>query len=103
MGYWLRKNWLIVVTIISLTLNVIAAFVLYQDSKITVDNHEKNLIKAEPLDYETFKDQWGDAVLKDFQQVRGTYEDNSFVREIKDNIRKLQERIAAFQQKLSSM
>jgi len=63
MIYWLRKNWLIVITIISLTLNVIAAFFLYQDSKITVDNHEKNLIKTEPLDYETFKDLWGNAWL----------------------------------------
>ena len=63
MGYWLRKNWLIVITITSLTLNIIAAFFLYQDSKITVDNHEKNLIKAEPLDFETFKDQWGSAWL----------------------------------------
>jgi len=63
MGYWLRKNWLIVIMIISLTLNVIAAFVLYQDSKTTIDSHEKNLIKAEPLDYEAFKDQWGSAWL----------------------------------------
>jgi len=63
MGCWLRKNWLIVITIISLTLNVIAAFVLYQNSNTTVDSHEKNLIKAEPLDYETFKDQWGSAWL----------------------------------------
>jgi hypothetical protein len=45
----------------------------------------------------------GDAVQKDFQQVRGTYEDNSFVKEIKDDIQKLQKRIAAFEQKLSSM
>jgi serine protease Do len=63
MGNFLRKNWLIVITIISLNLNVIAAFVLYQDSKIAVDSHEKNLIKAEPLDYEAFKDQWGSAWL----------------------------------------
>jgi len=63
MGYWLRKNWLIAVTIISLALNVIAAFIICQDSKITIDKHEKNLIKAEPLDYETFKDQWGSAWL----------------------------------------
>ena len=63
MAYLLRKNWLIVVTIISLTLNVIAAFFLYQDSKTTVDNHEKNLIKQLPLDYETFKNQWGNAWL----------------------------------------
>jgi serine protease Do len=63
MGYWLRKNWLIVITIISLTLNIVASFFLYQDSKSIVDNHEKNLIKTEPLDYETFKDQWGNAWL----------------------------------------
>jgi len=63
MRSFLRKNWLIVITILSLTLNVIAAFVLYQDSKTTVDSHEKSLIKAEPLDYEVFKDQWGSAWL----------------------------------------
>ena len=63
MEYLLRKNWLIVVTIISLTLNIIAAFVLYQDSQVTVDSYEKNLVKAEPLDYEAFKAQWGSAWL----------------------------------------
>ncbi|HIJ70616.1 MAG TPA: PDZ domain-containing protein [Planctomycetes bacterium] len=63
MGYWLRKNRLIAVTIISLALNVVAAFIIYQDSKITIDSHEKNLIKAEPLDYETFKNRWGNAWL----------------------------------------
>ena len=51
MVFLLRKNWLIIVTIILLTLNVVAAFFLYQDSKTTLDSHEKNLIKAEPLDY----------------------------------------------------
>jgi len=59
----LRKNWLIVVTIISLTLNVVAAFFIYKDSKTTLDRHEKNLIKAEPLDYKNFKSQWGNAWL----------------------------------------
>lgn len=63
MRNFLRKNWLIVITIISLTLNVLAAFVLYQDSKTIADSHEKSLIKAEPLDYEAFKDQWGSAWL----------------------------------------
>ncbi len=63
MRHWLRRNWLIVITIISLTLNVLAAVVLYQDSKTIVDNHEKSLIKQKPLDYETFKDQWGSAWL----------------------------------------
>jgi len=57
MVFLLRKNWLIVVTIISLTLNVLAAFVLYQDSRTIADSHEKSLIKTEPLDYEAFKDQ----------------------------------------------
>jgi len=41
----------------------IAAFLLYQDSKTTFDIHEKNLIKQLPLDYETFKAQWGKAWL----------------------------------------
>ena len=49
--------------IISLSLNVLAAFVLYQDSKKTLDSHERNLIKAEPLDYENFKSHWGKAWL----------------------------------------
>lgn len=63
MAYFLRKNWLIVIIIISLTLNVIAAFLLYQDSKTTLDNHDKSIIKQLPLDYETFKDDWGKAWL----------------------------------------
>jgi serine protease Do len=63
MKYWLRKNWLIVITIASLSSNVIAALLLYQYSKITTDDHQKNLIRPEPLDYETFKDQWGNAWL----------------------------------------
>jgi len=63
MGYWLRRNRLIVITIISLTLNFIAAFVIYYDSKTSIESHEKNLIKAEPLDYEAFIDQWGSAWL----------------------------------------
>ena len=63
MRNFLRKNWLIIITIISLTLNILATFVIYQDSRTTVDSHEKSLIKAEPLDYEAFKDQWGSAWL----------------------------------------
>ena len=63
MENFLRKNWLIVITIISLALNIVATFVIYQDSRTTVDSHEKNLIKTEPLDYEAFKDQWGSAWL----------------------------------------
>ena len=63
MTYFIEKKWLIIITIISLTLNVIAAFLLYQGSKTTFDIHEKNLIKQIPLDYETFKAQWGKAWL----------------------------------------
>jgi len=62
MTYFIEKKWLIVVTIISLTLNVIAAFLLYQDSQ-TLDDHETNLTKQVPLNYETFKAEWGKAWL----------------------------------------
>jgi serine protease Do len=63
MKYDIENKWLIGVTIISLTLNVIAAFLLYQDSKTTLDIPERNLIRQLPLDYETFKAQWGRAWL----------------------------------------
>jgi len=45
----------------------------------------------------------GDDIQKDFTQVRGTYEGNKFVREIKGNIQKVRERVANLQQKISSM
>ena len=57
------KNWLIVIIIISLVLNVIAVSFLYQNSKIMLDKHEENRIKQVPLDYKSFKDQWGEAWL----------------------------------------
>ena len=63
MRYFLRKNWLIVVTVISLILNVIGGFLLYQDSQNRVDSHEKGLIKQPALDYENLKGQWGKAWL----------------------------------------
>ena len=63
MKHFIKKNWLIIITIISLTLNFIAAYLLYQDSKIIDDKHEKSIIKQEPLDYENFKNQWGSAWL----------------------------------------
>ena len=63
MTYFLEKKWLIGVTIISLTLNVIAAFLLYHNSKTTLDIHEKTLTKQLPLNYETFKAQRGKAWL----------------------------------------
>jgi len=59
----LRKNWLIVATPISLTLNVVAAFLLYDGSQSPADGHERATIRQAPLDYENFKDQWGKAWL----------------------------------------
>ena len=56
------KNWLIVLIIIFLALNVIVAF-SRQNSEITFDKREENRIKQAPLDYESFKDQWGTAWL----------------------------------------
>ncbi len=58
-----RKNWLVIVTCISVTLNVIGALVLYQNSKTAVDNHQNDPVKQRPLDYESFRDQWGKAWL----------------------------------------
>jgi len=64
MTYSIEKKWLIVVIIISLTLNVIAAFLLYQDSNTTFDDdHETNLNRQLPFNYESFKLEWGQAWL----------------------------------------
>jgi len=63
MRYFMEKKWLIAVTVISLILNVIAAFLLYQDSNTTLYEHETNLTKQLPLNYETFKTEWGKAWL----------------------------------------
>ncbi|MFH1505298.1 MAG: PDZ domain-containing protein [Candidatus Omnitrophota bacterium] len=63
MNYFFKKNWLIIAIIISFAFNVIAAYFLYQDSKIINDKHEKSIIKQEPLDYENFKNQRGNAWL----------------------------------------
>ena len=63
MTYFMEKKWLVAVIIISLLLNVIAAFLLYQDSNTTLDDHETNLTKQPPFNYETFKVQWGKAWL----------------------------------------
>jgi len=63
MIYFFKKNWLISITIISVFLNIIAFYFLYQESKTTDINHEKSYIKQPPLDYETFKNQWGEAWL----------------------------------------
>jgi len=61
--YFLERKWLIVIAIISLTLNVIAAFFLYQDSNTTFDDHETNLNRQLPFNYESFKLEWGQAWL----------------------------------------
>ena len=61
MTYLLNVKWLIMIIIISLTLNVIAAFLLYQDSNTSFS--EDQLIKHFPLNYETFKAEWGKAWL----------------------------------------
>lgn len=61
--YFIERKWLIVITIISLTLNVVAVFFLYQNSKTTLDYYEKTLVEQLPLDYENFKTQWGKAWL----------------------------------------
>jgi serine protease Do len=62
-GNFIRKNWLIVLTILSLSLNIVAAFAIYRNSRTITDSHQKNLINAEPLDFETFRKQWGSAWL----------------------------------------
>jgi len=63
MRYLSGISWLVVVTVISLTLNLVAAFILYQGLERPPDSHEREFIKQIPLDYENFKDQWGRAWL----------------------------------------
>ena len=45
----------------------------------------------------------GEDVEKDFCRVRGLYEENKFVRQIKNNLEKLQQRVERLQQKLSTL
>jgi serine protease Do len=61
-GVFIKKSWLIAIIIISLTLNIIAAFLLYKDSKI-IYTAEKRFIKQPLLDYAAFSKQWGKAWL----------------------------------------
>jgi len=66
MRCWLRKNWLIAITCISMALNIGAAFLLYQgyhSSVTAAADDEQSVKKTEPLDYETFMDEWGRAWL----------------------------------------
>jgi hypothetical protein len=45
----------------------------------------------------------GEDVEKDFCRVRGLYEENEFVRQMKNNLEKLQQRVERLQQKLSTL
>ena len=45
----------------------------------------------------------GEDVEKDFCRVRGLYEENKFVRQMKNNLEKLQQRVERLRQKLSAM
>jgi len=58
---FLKHNWLIVIIVISLALNIIAGILLHQGSNIPADSSERTVIKQDPLNYENFKDQWGKA------------------------------------------
>jgi hypothetical protein len=42
-------------------------------------------------------------IEEDFRQVRGSYEDNKFVKEMKDSVKELQQRIELLEQRLSSL
>ena len=44
-----------------------------------------------------------DDIEKDFRQVRGLYKENKFVKEMKSNIEKLQQKIKQFEQKLAAL
>lgn len=63
MKHLFKKNWLIIITVISLTLNVLAIIMFYLDSNTIEVTHEKSYIRQPPLDYEVFKTQWGKAWL----------------------------------------
>ena len=58
----MRKNWLSIIIIISLAFNVIAIMLLLQDPA-TLDEHETRTTEQLPLNYETFKSEWGKAWL----------------------------------------
>ena len=63
MRYFIKRNWLISITIISIFFNIAAFYLLHRDSRTTGIDHEKSYIKQPPLDYENFKNQWGNAWL----------------------------------------
>ena len=58
----MQKKWLGIVTIISLTFNVVAVLLLLQNSS-TQDEHGTGTTEQLPLNYETFKVEWGKAWL----------------------------------------
>ncbi len=61
--YDFKKNGLILLTVISLVFNVIAAVLLFQSyySTTSADDIHKSVTEKIPLDYENFKTQWGKA------------------------------------------
>lgn len=58
-----KKNSFVIITIISVFLNIIAFYLLYQDTGTPDISQERKYIKQPPLDYENFKDEWGKAWL----------------------------------------
>ena len=58
----MQKKWLSIVTIISLAFNVVAVLLLFQNST-TQDEHGTKTTEQLPLNYETFKVEWGKAWL----------------------------------------
>ena len=58
----MQKKWLSILTIISLAFNVVAVLLLFQDSA-TPDEHGTRTTEQLPLNYETFKVEWGKAWL----------------------------------------
>ena len=61
MRHFLKKNWLISITVVSILLNIVAFFLLYRYSQTTNISHEKSYVRQEPLDYKSFKTRWGSA------------------------------------------
>lgn len=55
------KGWLIVVAIMSLALNGIMGYVIYQHSDTSLDDSKRNRTRQDPLAYKNFQEQWGKA------------------------------------------
>ena len=57
------KRGLIAITVLSLGLNVFMGYVIYRNSHITIHNGEGGDVRRAPLDYESFRGEWGKAWL----------------------------------------